>query len=67
MYLFLLLGKDFIGDPEVGRRMHGYRMRIEVFLCRWGLSGVKRLAFRVIAALGLGRTAIIYCRKETNQ
>jgi 2-polyprenyl-3-methyl-5-hydroxy-6-metoxy-1,4-benzoquinol methylase len=63
MYVFLWFGMDFIASKEAGAAAHRIRVGMETFLHRCGLNFIKRAAYRLLAALSLGRTAILYCRK----
>jgi SAM-dependent methyltransferase len=64
MYLFLLLGQNFVREKTAGTRVHLGRVRLELFLKRYKLSFLKRLIYTGLAHLGLGRTVILYCRKS---
>jgi len=61
--LFLLMGIDYVGDEEVGRRCHGWRMRLEQGLAEGGHDGLRRELYRRFAELGLGRHAVVTARR----
>ena len=65
MYLFLWLGMDFIADRTVGAQAHAMRIRLETSMERRGLGLARRAVYRLLARLSLGRTAILYARKES--
>ena len=59
MELFLLMGLNYIGDPELGARCHAYRVEAE----RSMPSEARRELFRAFAAGGVGRNSRILVRK----
>lgn len=59
MELFLLMGLNYIGDPELGSRCHQYRVEAE----RSMPSEVRRRLFRSFAAGGIGRNSRVLVRK----
>jgi len=58
---FLIMGEDYVHDPEVGRRIHAKRMRLERALEEVGL---RRPLHALLAERGLGREAIVHARRE---
>ena len=63
MYVFLMLGHNFIKDKAAGAKAHKKRMNFEMFLYKHKLNLLKRCIYTFFAKLGIGRTCIIYCRK----
>ena len=61
--MFLLMGEDYVGDDERGRRCHGMRMRFEETLERAGRADLKRELYGAFASLGLGRLAVVHARR----
>jgi SAM-dependent methyltransferase len=59
MELFLLMGVDYIGDPEVGSRCHAQRVEAE----RSMPPEVRRRLFRSFAAAGVGRNSRVLVRR----
>jgi RimJ/RimL family protein N-acetyltransferase/SAM-dependent methyltransferase len=59
MELFLLMGLDYIGDPELGAQCHEYRVQAE----RSMDPEVRRDLFRAFAANGVGRNTRLLVRK----
>lgn len=59
MELFLLMGLNYIGDPEVGGRCHAYRVEAE----RSMSAEVRRTLFRSFADGGIGRNSRVLVRK----
>lgn len=53
--LFLMLGLDYTENDELGRRCHGWRMRMERNLYRCRLDYIRKMVYRGLAQLGLGR------------
>ena len=62
--MFLLMGEDYVGHPEVGRACHERRMAFERALI--DASRIDELArlYRALAAAGLGRTCGILARRD---
>ncbi len=58
--VFLLMGDDYIGDDELGRRCHERRKRLELALAAAGRNDLKRKVYEALAALGLGREVVVY-------
>ena len=61
--LFLLMGDDYVGHPEVGSRCHGRRMRFEQALVGSGRTETLLSFYRALAQASLGRTCGILARK----
>jgi SAM-dependent methyltransferase/RimJ/RimL family protein N-acetyltransferase len=59
MELFLLMGLNYVGDPDVGATCHAYRVEAE----RSMTSDGRRALFRSLAAAGLGRNSRLLARK----
>lgn len=53
--LFLLMGVDYVGNDELGRRCHGRRKTFEINLEKAGLSNLKHSLYQSFAELGIGR------------
>jgi SAM-dependent methyltransferase len=62
--MFLLMGENYIGDNELGRKCHGRRKLFEENLARAGLSGIKRRLYRALSDIGIGREIVILGRKQ---
>lgn len=58
MELFLLMGMDYRGHPEVGAKCHEMRKRFEL-----GSSRVAWTMYDALAQVGIGRTIIAVARK----
>lgn len=63
MEVFLLMGDNYVGNDEVGRRMHQRRKRLELAMARGGQSKLKNDIYAHFAALGVGREAVVYARR----
>jgi FMN phosphatase YigB (HAD superfamily)/SAM-dependent methyltransferase len=63
MELFLLMGLDYVEDPEVGSRCHGYRVALEMALA----PEVRRRLYGALATAGVGRNCRILARKIHRQ
>jgi SAM-dependent methyltransferase len=59
MELFLLMGLDYVDDPEVGATCHAYRVEAELSMP----AEVRRQLFRSFAEAGIGRTTRVLARK----
>ena len=62
--MFLLMGEDYVGHPEVGRACHGRRMAFERALIDAGRTDELAKLYRALAGVGLGRTCAILARKH---
>jgi SAM-dependent methyltransferase len=58
MELFLLMGDDYVGSPEVGRACHQRRRALELALP----ADQRRRLYRTFAAEGMGRNALVFAR-----
>jgi 2-polyprenyl-3-methyl-5-hydroxy-6-metoxy-1,4-benzoquinol methylase len=58
MELFLLMGLNYVEDPEVGATCHAYRVQAELSLP----ADVRRELFRTFAAGGIGRNLRVVMR-----
>ncbi|MCZ0811371.1 MAG: class I SAM-dependent methyltransferase [Pseudomonadota bacterium] len=56
---FLLMGENYLSDPELGRKCHERRKAFEVSLP----GAVRRRLYRSLSQAGFGRNLIIYARK----
>ncbi len=62
--MFLLMGEDYIGNPEVGSACHARRMRFERSLLEAGRVGDLQRLYRAFAQASIGRTCGILARKS---
>ena len=60
--MFLLMGDDYIGHPEVGSACHGRRMAFERTLIEAGRTAELATLYRALAQAKLGRTCGILAR-----
>ena len=60
MELFLMMGEDYVGRPELGRDCHARRRRLEASLP----TPMRRRLYRALAAEGLGRNCVVVARRE---
>jgi len=58
--LFLLMGENYVGDEELGRRCHGLRKTLELNLVAGGRNDLKRRLYRSLAEVGIGREVVLY-------
>tara|TARA_B100001250_G_C19800530_1_gene790826 strand:+ start:73 stop:984 length:912 start_codon:yes stop_codon:yes gene_type:complete len=64
MDMFLLMGKNYVGNDELGRECHIMRKQLELNLAKAGANNVKRDLYRSLAKLGIGREIILIGEKE---
>lgn len=62
MEMFLLMGDNYVGDPDLGRACHHKRIRFEETLVRRGKMDTLRRFYEAMAECGLGRQVIMYAR-----
>ncbi len=62
--MFLLMGEDYVGRPEVGRACHARRMAFEGALIESGRIDELARLYRALAQAGVGRTCGILARRE---
>lgn len=62
--LFILMGLNYIGTDDVGRRIHHMRTRLEIALEQTGLGDAKRELYRAFAKRGVGRDIVMIARKK---
>lgn len=61
--MFLLMGEDYVGQPEIGRACHGRRMAFERAWIDSGRTRELAELYRALAAAGVGRTCGILARR----
>ncbi|MFO0710610.1 MAG: class I SAM-dependent methyltransferase [Sandaracinus sp.] len=59
MELYLLLGEDYVGQPDLGARCHARRRRMEATIP----AETRRALYRSFAAAGLGRNCVVIARR----
>jgi 2-polyprenyl-3-methyl-5-hydroxy-6-metoxy-1,4-benzoquinol methylase/RimJ/RimL family protein N-acetyltransferase len=59
MELFLLLGEDYVDDPELGRACHARRVELETAIPRQE----RRALYRQLARAGVGRNCLVFARR----
>lgn len=64
MEVFLLMGKNYIGNDQLGRECHGYRKSLEMNLQEGGLQEMKREIYMLLAEQGIGREIILIAKKK---
>ncbi len=63
--IFLLMGVNYVGDDEVGRRCHAMRKSFENAMWQADQGETKRKLYEAFGALGLGRLVAALGRKST--
>jgi SAM-dependent methyltransferase len=58
--LFLLMGENYVGDDDLGRRCHARRKTFELNLVAGGRNDLKRRLYRSLAEFGFGREVVMY-------
>ena len=64
--IFLLMGENYVGDDELGRKCHARRMAFEHNLEAGGGNDLKRQLYRSLAQLGIGREVVSYGQKPNS-
>lgn len=58
MELFLLMGEDYVGSPEAGKRCHQKRIRFETAVS----DELRRRLYQALADAGIGRNCLVFGR-----
>lgn len=66
MEMFLLMGENYRGVPEVGKQCHAKRMTFDISLGQQK-PDARRALYESLASAGLGRLAIVYAQKPLDQ
>lgn len=67
MEMFLLMGDDYVSNPEVGRACHQKRVAFEMNLRRTGQTNELRAFYKALASVNLGRQVIAYAKKKAEK
>ena len=62
--LFLLMGKNYIGNDMLGRECHSLRKDFETHLSKSNEIDFKDKLYQKFLEVGIGREIIIYGKKE---
>lgn len=60
MELFLLMGENYVDDPQLGAVCHRWRVRMELAMPR----EMRRQLYAAMAAIGVGRNCVVVARRE---
>jgi SAM-dependent methyltransferase len=63
MEFFLYMGKNYVGNDELGRDCHSLRKNFDIQLNKSGLLDIKQDLYTSLARMGIGRECIILARK----
>ena len=61
--LFLLMGDDYIGNSQIGRKIHGKRKQFDLAMEKSGNTNLKRRIYNKLSELGLGREITVIGKK----
>ncbi len=61
--LFLLMGKNYIGNDKIGRDCHQLRKNFELNMAKSGANTLKRQLYEKLADLNIGREILITAKK----
>jgi SAM-dependent methyltransferase len=61
--MFLLMGKNYVDQDELGREVHSLRKTFDKNLLASGSLDLRRKLYSAFADLGLGREIVLYARK----
>lgn len=64
MEAFLLMGDDYTADSALGRACHNRRKHFDLALEQAGLGQLRRNLYGALAALGVGREAVVVAVKD---
>lgn len=64
MEIFLLMGDDYVGHPEIGKACHKRRMNFERSLIESGHEAQLATLYRSLAQAGMGRTCGTLAQKR---
>ena len=59
MEMFLLMGDDYVGNPEVGGRCHERRVRFDLALP----PALRRKIYSALASVGVGRDTLVFGKR----
>jgi 2-polyprenyl-3-methyl-5-hydroxy-6-metoxy-1,4-benzoquinol methylase len=62
--LFLLMGEDYIGNRQIGRKIHKKRKNFERAMAETNNTNLKRQIYNKLSELGLGREITIIGKKQ---
>ena len=62
--LFLLMGDDYIGNSQIGRKIHGKRKLFDLTMEESGNTALKRQIYNKLSELGLGREITLIAQKQ---
>ena len=63
---FLLMGVNYVTDPELGKLAHRYRVQFEQALIQTGRDHVRRKICQALASVGIARSVYVFVR-PTNE
>ena len=61
--MFVLMGENYIGEDDIGRRCHGYRKEFEKNLILGGGEALKSELYEKLSDMGIGREVVLFGRK----
>jgi len=62
--MFLLMGENYVGNDECGRKVHSMRKTFEKYLAMEGVSKFRAGLYKAFADLGIGREVVLFARKR---
>lgn len=61
---FLLMGIDYVSEPELGQLAHQYRVRFEQALVLTGRDELRRRLCQALASVGVARSVYVFARPK---
>jgi len=61
MEMFLLMGENYVGNPEVGSGCHARRMQFEMSIP----PELRRKIYTALASAGVGRTCLVFGKRNS--
>jgi hypothetical protein len=62
--MFLLMGENYVGNDECGRKVHSLRKMFEKSLALADANELRAGLYKAFADLGIGREVVLFARKR---
>lgn len=62
MELFLLMGDNYVGNPDIGKSCHARRVQFDLSIS----TDLRRKLYSALASVGVGRDCLIFAQKTTS-
>ena len=61
--MFLLMGENYIGNDDIGRKCHAFRMNFEQAIIGSGANELMSKMYSALGEIGVGREIVMYAQK----